>query len=583
MYHVDERDIQFNMFEYLDLPLVTQYPPYTDQSPDQYKMILEQALKFAQKEVDPLSAPGDREGCRLEKGQVYTPKGYKEAYQLLAQNGFLGLDVHTELGGLGLPTSLLIATFEFIIGANVAFAMYGGLTRGAAHVIDSFATKDLTQFFCPKMYDGTWAGTMCLTEPQAGSSVGDLKTTATPIEGNRFSIKGNKIFISGGDHDLTQNIIHLVLARIKGDAPGTKGLSLFIVPKFKINPDQTIGASNDVNVVNIEHKMGIKAQATASLNFGEKDQCEGFLVGDRSAGMKYMFSLMNEARLSTGMQGCALAACAFEHARRYATERIQGNNTAIINYPDVRRNLALSKAWVEGMRGLLLKTAVASDLARVTKDAVLQEKLSDMVELGIPVCKAYCTDHGFKVTELCMQVYGGYGYCNEYPIEQYMRDAKIGSIYEGTNGIQAMDLLGRKLPRNNGRAFKNFYDETIALCITHKNNESLGTAAELIHKASDKAAQVVFKIMEWNMGAEQNKVLLSATPFLELCGHLMVAKVLFEQAIFADQKIKAGSTDIFYKDKILTATFFATNILPMAYACARAILNGDESAMRVTL
>lgn len=580
-FFIDERDFHFTLFEYLNFGQLTGFDPYREQTEDLYKMVLGEVHKFVAAEVDPIHAKGDRQGCVLKDGQVHVPDGYKEAYQKLAANGILGMDVSASLGGQGLPHSLLMAAFELITGADVSFAMYVGLTRGAAHVIETFGTEKLKQQFCVPMYAGQWAGTMCLTEPGAGSAVGDLKTKATPQGDGTFLITGNKIFISSGDHQLTENIIHLVLARVEGDPAGTKGISLFAVPKIWVNDAGGLGVPNDVQCVNVEHKMGIKAQSTCSLNFGEKGQCRGYLIGSQSQGMKYMFKLMNEARLLTGMQGMALAGCAYENARRYALERIQGGGQKIIEYPDVRRNLALCKAWVEGMRGLLYKTALCIDLSEIVGDALQAKKLRNYVELTVPVCKAYCSDFGFKVTELAMQVYGGYGYIAEYPMEQYMRDAKIASIYEGTNGIQALDLMGRKLPKEGGKLFREFYEDTVQLISRLQNLASLKEAAQNLQQALDTVAQVAMKMAEHGMGGKTEMPMLSATPFLEMCGHVMVARVLLEQAEIADGKTKEGNSDRFYANKIKTACFFASQILPLTEARSKGILSGDRSALDI--
>lgn len=580
-YAVDERDVQFTLFEYLNLGQLTANTAFKEQSEDLYKMIISEALKFAQNEIDPLRANGDKEGCKINNGKVTVPQGYKEAYKAFAQNGFIGMDVSPNYGGQGLPTALFTTVYEFFTGADVPFSMYAGLTRGSAFLIESFGTEELKKLFCEKMYSGEWGGTMCLTEPWAGSAVGDLKSVAKPNGDGTYNIKGSKIFISGGEQDLTDNIIHLLLARVEGDAPGTKGISLFVVPKFWVNPDGSVGEFNDVNCVNIEHKMGIKAQATCSLNFGEAGKCRGFLIGEQSKGMKYMFQMMNEARILCGLQGQAVGAAAYQCAVKYAKDRIQGGQDPIINYPDVRRNLAFGKAWTEGMRALLYKTALYVDLAEKSDDAEQRAKYHDRVELLTPICKAYCSDWGFKVTELAIQVYGGYGYISEYPVEQHMRDVKIASIYEGTNGIQALDLLGRKLPMKGGELFRNFYQEITDICGALESNATLQQDAVTLKKAADSVAQVAMKIMEWGMGGDRTSPMLAATPLLEMVGHVAVAHCLLEQAQIAEKHVSQGSTDAFYKNKIKTTQFFIAQILPNVQARAKSILSGDKSAMEM--
>lgn len=580
-FKIDERDVNFCLFEWLDLNKLLSFEAYKDQSLDLYKMVLGEALKFARNELDPLNASGDREGCRIENGQVKAPKGFKAAYQAYGQNGFIGIDTPTTYGGQGLPALLGTLLCEVVTGANVPFSMYSGLTRGGGHMIETYCSEAIAKRFCAKLFDGTWTGTMCLTEPGAGSAVGDLKTTAKPNADGTYSITGNKIFISGGDHDLTENIIHTVLARVEGDAPGTKGISLFIVPKYWVNDDGSVGEANDVSCVNIEHKMGIKASSTCSLNFGENGKCRGILVGERSKGMKYMFQMMNEARLYCGLQGEAIAGTAYENALAYAKERVQGGGTAIINYPDVRRNLAFCKAYVEGMRALLYYTAHFIDIAHRSPDPAEKERAQNRADLMTPICKAYCSDHGFKVTEIAMQVYGGYGYCSEYPIEQYMRDCKISSIYEGTNGIQALDLLGRKLSAKQGQLFRELYEDLSGFAAKHENHDTLKEEILALKSNLDTVGQTAMAFAEWGMGGDQVSPMLSATPFLEMCGHVMLAYFLLDQAVLADKKIKAGEKDVHYKNKIKTARFFVRHILPEVKMHAKTILARDKTAMEM--
>lgn len=571
----DFDDVQFNLFEYLKIQDLSQFDNFTDQNEELYKMVLETALSFSQNEIAPLMVKSDQEGTQLKGGQVIIPSGFKEVYQQYAQNGFLGMDVAPEFGGQGLPAVLMVASFEFFTGACVAFSMYPGLTRGAAHVIESFADSKLSHLICPKMYDGSWAGTMCLTEPQAGSSVGDVKTTAEKNEDGTYNIVGNKIFISSGDHNITENIIHLVLARVKGDAEGTRGISLFIVPKYWFDENGVSGEFNDVSCVNVEHKMGIKGQATCSLNFGENNKCRGYLVGEQSKGMAMMFQLMNEARVLTGMQGMAISGNAYEHARAYAKERIQGKGKAIIEYPDVKRNLSLSKSMVEGMRALLLKTAHSVDLSRHHPDDKEREKYQDYVDLMVPICKAFCSDQGFRVTELAIQVYGGYGYISEYPVEQMMRDCKISSIYEGTNGIQALDLLGRKLTLKQGQLFRSYYENVDGFIKQHIESE-LKDALTLLKKSLDQIAATAMEFAKLSMGGELKKAMLNATPFLEMCGYVVLGHLLLEQAVLG-----LGKEEVFYKNKIKTAKFFAAQFLPLVVSKAKTILSGDASALEI--
>jgi len=598
-YKVNYRDIEFNLFEYLNIQDLGKTEKYQGLGKAEFGAVIGEALKFAQKEIDPLWKASDEIGCKFENNIVKTPPGFKEAYHKLAANGFLAMDTPTTYGGQGLPLVITSVANEFFIGSCVAFSMYPGLSRGAAHLIETFGEKALAEKFVPNMYNGKWGGTMCLTEPQAGSAVGDITTTATP-EGDHFKIKGGKIFISSGDHDLTENIIHLVLARVEGDAPGTRGISLFVVPKIRVKEDGSIGEANDVKTVNIEHKLGIKGSSTCTLSFGDEDTCIGYLVGEQSKGMSMMFQLMNEARIAVGLQGQATAAAAYQCSLDYAQERTQGGNKAIIDYPDVRRMLMTQKAFTEGMRALLLYASYLEDQARTGKDEGKVARLQGRVDLLVPVCKAYCTDMGFRTTELALQVYGGYGYITEYPAEQYLRDIKIASIYEGTNGIQALDLIGRKLGINNGQLFRELYEDLNGFCTQQAEHPAFKKEVESFKKSLDQLGQVTLKFGEWAMAKNFDLPQLHAVNYLYNMGDVILSWILLDQAILALGKLEAlwkekGAGDEgakakvceeddearFLEGKVKSARFFISNILPGAHSRAKAILSGDESALKV--
>lgn len=598
-YKVNYRDVEFNLFDYLKIQELGRAEKYAGYGRDEYSAILSEALKFALKEIDPLFKKSDQVGCRLEKGQVTAPPGFKEAYAHFAANGFIGMDTPATYGGMGLPESLTMAATEFFAGACVAFSMYSGLSRGAAHLIEVFSGEELAKRFVPNMYSGRWGGTMCLTEPQAGSAVGDLATTAVQ-EASHYKIKGNKIFISSGDHDLTENIVHMVLARIEGDPAGTKGISLFIVPKFRIKPDGSRGEPNDVKTVNIEHKMGIKGSSTCTLSFGDNGNCIGYLLGEPRKGMAMMFQMMNEARIACGLQGAAVASTAYENALDYAKTRTQGGKTLIIDYPDVRRMLTTMKAYTEGMRALLLYSAYLDDQAEVEKDPVLKEKYEGRLSLLTPVCKAYCSDLGFRVTELAIQVYGGYGYISEYPVEQYMRDVKISSIYEGTNGIQALDLIGRKIGQKNGEYFRELYEMLDGFCTRHASHPAFSAEVTGLKKALDQLGQLAMKFAEWGMSGKIDQPQLHATSFLHSFGDVMLAYLLLDHAVLSlsrleeiwksqgadqeEQKAKICTENEearYFEGKVKSARFFISNILPHAAARAKVMLSEDVSALKV--
>ncbi len=599
-YLVNRRDVDFVLKEQIGYDKLLQIPAFKEFSGELFDMVIDQCLKFAQQEIAPLNESGDREGCRFDGKKVTTPKGYKDLYKKFSENGFIAMDVPSTYGGQGLPLTVNMPVGEFFSGSSVAFTMYPGLTRGAAHLIEVFASQELKDLYVAKMYNGTWAGTMCLTEPQAGSAVGDIKTIAIPQKDGSYKIKGGKMFISSGDHDLTENVIHMVLARIEGDKEGsTKTISLFIVPKIRVKADGSLRQENDVKTVNIEHKMGIKAQATCTLAFGDSDDCIGYLVGEPRSGMKQMFQMMNEARLHCGMQGLAVAGTAYEHALKYARERVQGQGKTIINYPDVRRMLLLQKAYVEGMRSLFYHAGFYIDMAEHHPDAGEKEMYQGFADLLTPVCKAYGSDTGFRVTELAIQTYGGYGYIAEYPIEQYMRDVKISSLYEGTNGIQALDLLGRKLPMKGGQVLQQFYAMLDGFATKHQEHAALKAEIGEFKKALDTVAQVAMSFMEMTGKGDFNYPMLSATSFLYILSEVVVAYYLLDQAVLAQGRLTALLTEkvddpsqqkefiktndeaAFLDGKIKTARFFVHQVLPDVRARAKSIQSGDRSALEI--
>ncbi|RMH36839.1 MAG: acyl-CoA dehydrogenase, partial [Deltaproteobacteria bacterium] len=458
-YRADLREIRFRLYEQFHLDELLGQPPFEEWDVEAVDMIIDEVYQFACDKIGPTNRVGDEVGCRLVDGKVITPPGFKEAWDALYEAGYRNVSAPEEHGGAGAPFSVGIATEEFLAGANVAFAMYPGLTVGAAELIAAFGTPEQVGRYVHNMFSGKWAGTMCLTEPHAGSDVGAATTKAIKQPDGTYKIEGTKIFISAGDHDLTENIIHMVLARTEGAPPGTKGLSLFIVPRDKLT-----GGSNDVTVGGIEHKMGINGSATCVLNFGENGNCVGELVGtEECRGMSQMFRMMNFARIGVGVQGMAVASAAYLAALDYAKERKQGPHVSkwkdptapkvpIIQHPDVRRMLIDMKARVEGIRALILKLCAHTDRERLLagKDDEQAAYHKGQVDLLVPIVKAYSSDQAFRVCETAIQVFGGAGYLRDHPVEQYLRDSKIFSIYEGTNHIQAMDLVGRKLPQRGG-------------------------------------------------------------------------------------------------------------------------------------
>lgn len=607
---INMRDIRFVLYEQLGIERLCEFDKFKDFSKETFDMVLEEAAKLAAEVIAPLNSISDKEGCTFEKGKVKVPAAFHEAFKKYCEGGWIAASVDAEAGGQGLPESVGIAAAEMFVGACCSFTTYPGLTRGAANLIQSFGTPAQKELFLGKMYSGQWTGTMCLTEPQAGSAVGDIKTMAKK-DGDHYLIQGTKIFITAGEHDLAENIIHAVLARTENAPPGVKGLSLFIVPKIRINFDGSLGEPNDVNCGGIEHKMGIKGSATCTLNFGDEGKCHGYLLGQEGQGIQLMFQMMNEARLGVGLQGFALGNLAYLYALKYAKERIQGveitrmkDPTAprvpIIKHPDVRRMLMTMKAYTEGLRALIYRTAYYADLAKVATDPQEKEFCENMVDLMIPVVKAYSTDIAFRLTEWAIQIHGGYGYCGEYPVEQLCRDVKITSIYEGTNGIQAMDLVGRKLSLKKGALFLGWMKEINGFIEKYKNHAHLGSAVSQLEQAKNTLINVAMQFGKAAAGGDILFPMLYACPFLEMFGEVELAYLLLQQALIAEDKLQAifakhgASTPeaqnkliaeqgeaAFYKGKVFNAEFFVANILPQGQGRAATILSGNRSALSI--
>jgi alkylation response protein AidB-like acyl-CoA dehydrogenase len=605
---VAERDIQFVLFEYLQMQKLLEFPRWKDYDVDTLKMTLAEAIKTATGVLAPLNAPGDEEGSHFEDGKVITPKGFKEAYKQYVEAGWLGLSSDPDFGGQGLPVTLGLACSEAFVSANNSLTMAPGLTRGGAAVIVDYGSEEQKQRYVAKVLSGEWAGTMCLTEPQAGTAVGDVRTLATPDGNGGWKIVGTKSFITYGDHDLTKQIIHLVLARTPGAPPGIKGISLFIVPKYRIGADGGLGEFNDVKCSGIEHKMGIHASPTCTLNFGDAGQCVGELIGERNKGIVYMFKLMNEARVGVGLQGLSQAALAYQLALKYAKERVQGTDILamkdpnaprieIIKHPDVRRMLLSMKAIVDGCRALLLSVAFFEDMLRATND----QNWHMLVELLTPVCKAYCSDRGFEATATAIQVLGGYGYCTEYGVEQLCRDAKIASIYEGANGIQALDLVGRKLGQAGGMFFMNFMNRMTDMVNANKAHPALGDLIADFDKAKNKLGEVT---MNFAMKGRANPLypVSYATPFLAMMGDVTIGYLLLDMALVASKKLdaiyaeKAAADEAakkalrqshaeaaFYHGKMQTARFFVKQMLPDVFAKAMSAASEDMSLLDIEL
>lgn len=572
----NRRDVDFVLHEMLKAEELSKHDKFADFNRKTIDMVVTEARNLALKEVLPANEDGDA-GCKFENGQVTAPESFKRAYDLYCEGEWIGASEDPEFGGQGMPHLVNLAASEFFSGANMAFMMYPGLTHGAAKMIETLGTEEQKKIYVKNMYAGKWAGTMLLTEPEAGSDVGALTTTAVKNDDGTYSISGNKIFISAGEHNLTENIIHPVLARIEGAPAGTKGISLFIVPKYRINADGSLGEFNDVVCTGIEEKMGIHGNATCSLTLGGKGNCIGTLLGQENKGMKAMFLMMNEARFGVGVQGFSLAATSYANAVAYAKERIQGRellnfmnaeapSVNIIKHPDVRRQLLWMKSYVEGMRGMIYFVAHCLDRVAVTDDEAEKEKCKGLIEFLTPVLKAYCTDKGFDVCAMGCQVYGGYGYIREYPQEQLVRDCKITSIYEGTNGIQAMDLLARKLGMNKSKPFMDFLGEVSGAVASAKQVDDLKAGAEIVEKAVKRLGEVAMAIGKTAMSEKVLDAFASATPFLEVVGDVVMGWMHLWRGSVAAEILKGGNVKekdkAFYVGQIKTAEFYVTSLFP---------------------
>ncbi len=598
-YKTDLRELSFLLFEQFGMRDILGKEPYAAWGEDEVRMVLDQVYEFATKELGPLNAVGDREGCKIVDGRVITPTGFKGAWKKLYEAGWRQLSGSEEYGGQGAPRTLQVIVEEMFSGANCAFMMYPGLALGAAELLEHCATPEQRKLFCTQMFAGKWGGTMCLTEPHAGSDVGAAKTTAKDLGDGNYAIKGTKIFISGGDHDMAENMVHLVLARIDGAEPGTKGLSLFIVPRIRVDAAGKLGQLNDVKVASIEHKLGINGSATCVMTFGEDDGCVGQLVGGvPHQGMKQMFMMMNYARIGVGIQGVAIGGAAYQAALDYAKDRKQGSSIAqwkdpnaprvpIIEHPDVRRMLLEMKAKVEGIRALIVKLSMHQD--RVTALAGKSDEQAayhhGQVELLTPLVKAYSSEQAFKICELAVQVHGGAGFTRDYPVEQYLRDAKIFTIYEGTTHIQSLDLVGRKLGQGGGKHAQEFFADLGKFIAANGEHAVLGGAVKQLGKAQEAVGGAAFQFLGWFKGGEMEKVPLNANRFLEMMSETAVGWLLLEGAAIAHDKqgkLEKGTRDWnFYEGKKQAAIFFANNVLPDVVAKAKMLQSGDKSAIDI--
>ena len=592
----DRRDVDFVLHEQMKVENLSKHERFAEFNKKTVDMIVSEARNLAIKEILHTQESGDQEGCKFENGNVTVPESFHRAYELLKEGEWVAMTEDPEWGGQGMPATVALAASDYFVGANFAFMIYPGLTHGAGRLVETFGTDKQKEIFLKKMYTGEWTGTMLLTEPEAGSDVGALTTSAVKNDDGTYSITGNKIFISGGEHDLAENIIHPVLARIEGAPAGTKGISLFLVPKIWVNDDGSLGESNDVVCTGIEKKMGIHGNSTCSLTLGGKGKCRGTLLGEENKGMRAMFLLMNEARLLVGHQGLSCASPAYMYAVNYARERFQGKDllkmrddsaqpVPIIHHPDVRRQLITMKVYVEGIRSLLYYVSLCGDNIKITEDPEEKVKLQGIVDVLIPIAKGYATDRAFEVCSNGVQIYGGYGYIKEYPMEQLLRDCRITMIYEGTNGIQAMDLLGRKLGINRGKPFMDLLGEMQKVITAAKSVSGLENFAAKVEEAVNKLGEVALHMGTTAMSPKVMNAFAFAYPFMEVTGDVVMSWMLLWRATIAARKLEKGARKkdaAFYEGQLKSAEFFFYSVLPITLGKMRAILTTNSAAVEIS-
>ncbi|MDH4121000.1 MAG: acyl-CoA dehydrogenase [Deltaproteobacteria bacterium] len=610
-FRVDRRDIRFVQKELLAMGDLVKLKAFSEFSPDDFDMAVEEGLTFSEEVFAPLNQPGDAEGCRMENGRVKTPKGFQAAWKKNGEGGWLAMASGQDHGGGGFPYTVALAVLESQWGANPSLFITSMLTEGAAGLISEFGTEDQKKRFVENMLSGRWGGTMCLSEPQAGSAVGDALTKARKApDGDHYLIEGNKQWISGGDHDLTPNVIHLVLARMEGDPAGTKGLSLFIVPRFRLDAAGNPAEDNGIATVRLEHKLGIRASPTCALEFGAKGPCHGYLLGKPREGMKMMFKMMNEARLMVGLQGLASSAAAYGYALAYANERKQGVpiekslqegavSDLIVYHPDVRQALMTIKATAEGTRALLYYAGYCYDLSRYG-DAAQQARYQNLIDLLTPMAKNAGADLGYEAVRLAMQVLAGVGYTEEFPVAQLLRDTKIASIYEGTTGIQALDLVGRKLVMKGDALYGVLREEMAGLTPGQAKTPSLAKAIERWRQGADALEKTVNRVRGafgegmFRQGAAQatdlaNFMALTVMGWLLLRSALVAQERLLEKSAGWPDEAKAremarNNDEVrFYFNKIKTAEHLVFQMLPKAQATADIIAQGQYPALDAVL
>lgn len=601
--YLNTRDLKFIVKEWLPTERIFAYPRYADYySKDDVDAILDPCLKMAKELIEPTNEDGDKNPVTFENGKVKLPESFGPLYKQLQSEGWGTSNIDESEGAMVMPHILFSMVWEMFCAANPAFGPYIILTSGAAGLIQTFGDDKLKKMFLPKMMDGSWTGTMCLTEPTAGSDVGDILSKAYPTDDPRiFKIKGQKIFITGGDNDFSENIIHLYLARVEGAKPGTRGISLFVVPKYWVNEDGSL-EDNDVITTGVEHKLGQHGSCTAALSFGENDNCRGWLLGidprendGRGEGMAQMFQMMNMARMETGHAGLSCIANAFYNARDYAKDRIQGrpltnpkgDRVTIINHEDIRRTLLMGKAHTEAIRAMMYKIYYAFDVRECDPDPAEREKANDLIEVATPLCKAYPTDEAWWLIGEAIQVYGGYGYCEEYPVAQIARDVKIYSIWEGTNFIQSLDLIGRKWLMKKGAAFAAFIQNIRDFYEANKDAAGFEKEFANLDRALDAYTEIQMAIGGYFGNKQYGMMPLYSRRILTATSQLFAGYCILDQALLAAKRAQEVGEDHydypFYSGKVAAARYYLRNVVPNVWATAEIVKDGDSSALDIDL